>query len=246
MAYNLALALMTGSDIPVPQCELTVHQPRLHEIALIGEEDFLVGMQTICINKSMLVQGETLLSNTNNFQIFMTVMKEKETADKKAAVLQLLPLLFPQFKAVITPQSLLLTSPGQTITIDDQNFEALQEVLKSVFCINTGPQDMTTFNPGNAKAKEIADKLMRARQRVAALKQDQEGCLFGRYISILTVGINSMSIQDCVNLTMYQLFDLVERYMLYVNWDLDIRSRLAGGKPDKQTENWMKDIHSKR
>lgn len=245
MAYNLALALMTGSDIPVPQCQLTVHQPRLHEIALIGEEDFLVGMQTICINKSMLVQGETLLSNTNNFQIFMTVMKEKETADKKAAVLQLLPLLFPQFKAVITPQSLLLTSPGQTITIDDQNFEALQEVLKSVFCINTGPQDMTTFNPGNAKAKEIADKLMRARQRVAALKQDQEGCLFGRYISILTVGINSMSIQDCINLTMYQLFDLVERYMLYVNWDLDIRSRLAGGKPDKQTENWMKDIHGK-
>ena len=245
MAYNLALALMTGSDIPVPQCQLTIHQPRLHEIALIGEEDFLVGMQTICINKSMLVQGETLLSNTNNFQIFMTVMKEKETADKKAAVLQLLPLLFPQFKAVITPQSLLLTSPGQTITIDDQNFEALQEVLKSVFCINTGPQDMTTFNPGNAKAKEIADKLMRARQRVAALKQDQEGCLFGRYISILTVGINSMSIQDCINLTMYQLFDLVERYMLYVNWDLDIRSRLAGGKPDKQTENWMKDIHGK-
>lgn len=245
MAYSLALALMTGADIPVPQCEVTVHQPRLHEIALIGEEDFLVGMQTICINKSMLVQGETLLSNTNNFQIFMTVMKEKETADKKAAVLQLLPLLFPQFKAVITPQSLLLTSPGQTITIDDQNFEALQEVLKSVFCINTGPQDMTTFNPGNAKAKEIADKLMRARQRVAALKHDNEGCLFGRYISILTVGINSMSIQDCVNLTMYQLFDLVERYMLYVNWDLDIRSRLAGGKPDKQTENWMKDLHGK-
>jgi hypothetical protein len=58
---------------------------------------------------------------------------------------------------------LLLTSPGQTITIDDKNFDALQEVLKSIFCINTGPQDMTTFNPGNAKAKEIADKIMRAR-----------------------------------------------------------------------------------
>jgi len=42
-----------------------------------------------------------------------------------------------------------------------------------------------------------------------------------------------MSISDCYNLTMYQLFDLVERYMLYINWDLDIRSRLAGGKPDK-------------
>lgn len=31
--------------------------------------------------------------------------------------------------------------------------------------------------------------------------------------------------------------------MLYVNWDLDIRSRLAGGKPESQCENWMKNIH---
>ena len=37
--------------------------------------------------------------------------------------------------------------------------------------------------------------------------------------------------------------DLVERYMLYLNWDMDIRSRLAGAKPDSQPENWMKNIH---
>jgi hypothetical protein len=30
--------------------------------------------------------------------------------------------------------------------------------------------DTQTFNPANAKAKEIADKLMRARQRVAEQK----------------------------------------------------------------------------
>nr|DAZ72865.1 MAG TPA: hypothetical protein [Caudoviricetes sp.] len=42
---------------------------------------------------------------------------------------------------------------------------------------------------------------------------------------------------------MYQLYDLVERYTLYLNWDLDIRQRLAGGTPDKPAENWMKNIH---
>jgi len=52
-----------------------------------------------------------------------------------------------------------------------------------------------------------------------------------------------MSLQDCLNLTMYQLFDLIERYSLYVNWDLDIKSRLAGGKPDSKPDNWMKNIH---
>jgi hypothetical protein len=42
---------------------------------------------------------------------------------------------------------------------------------------------------------------------------------------------------------MFQLYDLVERYNLYVAWDIDIRSRLAGGKPDHHPDNWMKNIH---
>jgi hypothetical protein len=43
---------------------------------------------------------------------------------------------------------------------------------------------------------------------------------------------------------MFQLYDLVERYHLWINWDLDIRSRLAGGKPDSKPDNWMKNIHN--
>ena len=52
-----------------------------------------------------------------------------------------------------------------------------------------------------------------------------------------------MPLSEAMNLTMYQLYDLVERYTLYVNWDLDIRQRLAGGKPDSSPDNWMKIIH---
>lgn len=52
-----------------------------------------------------------------------------------------------------------------------------------------------------------------------------------------------MSLDKCINLTVYQLYDLIERYGLYVGWDLDIKSRLAGGKPDDKSDDWMKDIH---
>jgi hypothetical protein len=34
----------------------------------------------------MFVKDETLLENTNNFQIFMKLMSEKEAIDKKFAV----------------------------------------------------------------------------------------------------------------------------------------------------------------
>jgi hypothetical protein len=45
-----------------------------------------------------------------------------------------------------------------------------------------------------------------------------------------------------MRLTMFQLYDLVERYMLYTNWDLFVKQRLAGADV-QEPENWMKPIH---
>lgn len=237
------LAMMCGTDIPVPECKVILHQPKIKEIALIGEQDFFIGAQCLCLNKSMFVEGKDVLANTNNFQIFMTVMTEKEAKDKKQASIDVLQLLLPKYKAMFTPRSLVLTSQDGNVTIDENNFEQLQDALRLIFCSKNGPMDQQAFNPANDKAREIAEKLMRGRQRVAAQKGDSTSSVFSQYLSILTVGLQSMSLQDLMDLTMFQLYDLVERYSLYVNWDIDIRSRLAGGKPDKQPDNWMKNIH---
>ena len=240
---DLRLALMCGSDIPVPECQLTIHQPRIREIALIGERDFFTGIQCLCLNKSMFVKDESVLDTTNNFQIFMTIMSEKETKDKKVAVMQLFSILFPEYKVILTPRSILFTSKdGGNIMVDENNFEFLQEILKEVFCFNSG-QSQDSYNPADEKAKEIADKLMRGRQRIAAEKGEDKSSALVQYTSALTVGLNSMSLSDVINLTIYQLYDLVQRYSLFINWDLDIRTRLAGGKPDSQPDNWMKNIH---
>ena len=77
------LSLMCGTDYPVPECQIIIRQPKIKEIALIGESDFFSGVQCLCLNKTMFVQDESDLSNVNNFQIFMTIMSEKEAADKK-------------------------------------------------------------------------------------------------------------------------------------------------------------------
>ena len=237
------LTLMCGTDYPVPQCQLIIHQPRIKEIALIGEQDFFTGIQCLCLNKSMFVKDESDLSNINNFQIFMTIMSEKEAIDKKQSVQQVCTLLFPKYNVMFTPRSMLISGDGQTMQIDETNFEYLQTAISNICCMKTGPMDQTTFNPVNAKAREIAEKLMRGRARVAAEKGQSNSSIFSQYLSMLVVGLGSMSLQDATNLTMYQLYDLIERYMLYINWDMDIRCRLAGGKPDSQPDNWMKNIH---
>ena len=236
------LALMAGTDIPVPECQLVVHQPTISEISFIGEEDFFVGVQTLCLSKTMFIQDESVLEQVNNFQIFMTVMNDKTTADKKNAVKKVLKLILPRYQVMITPKSIVINEEGASHMIDEDNFEAFQEALKLIFCAKTGPMNQQAFNPANAKAKEIADKLMRGRQRVAQQKGELNVSVFSQYLSILTIGLH-IPITELLKTTMFQLYDLMERYTLYINWDIDIRSRLAGGKPENQPENWMKNIH---
>ena len=237
------LALMCGTDIPVPECQIFIHQPTIKEIALVGESDFFSGIQCLCLNKSMFVKDERDLANITNFQIFMTIMSEKEAADKRFSVQQVCTLLFPKYKVSFTPRSIMIMGGEQPIMIDENNFEFLQAAITDICCLKTGPMDQQAFNPSDAKAREIAEKLMRGRSRVAAQKGETNVSIFSQYLSIITVGLNSMSLQNAMDLTMFQLYDLVERYMLYINWDMDIRSRLAGAKPENQPDNWMKNIH---
>ena len=243
MDKDLRLALMTGIDIPIPECKLVVHQPRIEEIAFLGDTPFFTGTQTLCLYKSMFVQGNVDLDDIKNFQIFMMVMTEKETADKKRCVLDVLRLLFPDYKVILSPRSLIFQAEGkESVMIDEDNFEPLQEILRAVFCVNMGPMDQQAFNPADDRAREIAEKLMRGRQRVAAQKNASNSSVFVRYLSIFSVGLR-IPIQELKRYTLFQFYDLVERYSLWLNWDIDVRTRLAGGKPESHPENWMKDLH---
>ena len=236
-------ALICGVDIPLVECQLIAHQPKINEIALVGETNFFIGLQTLCLYKTLFVEDKTLLDTINNFQIFMTIMSNANTKDKKQNVLDVLKIVFPQYKVLVTPNSLLFNLNGESILIDEKNFDIFQEYLRLIFCMKDGPMDQQAFNPGNDKAREIAQKLMRGRERVAAQKGTANVSVFSQYISILTVGLQSMTMQNLIDLTIYQLYDLMERYQLYLRWELDIRSRLAGAKPEDTVDNWMKNIH---
>lgn len=121
----------------------------------------------------MCIEDESLLANTTNFQVFMTVMTDKNSLDKKEFVTSVLTVLFPDYKVIFTPRSLLFNNKDLNIIIDENNFEFLQSGLEKIFCLRNS--DQASFNPGNDAAKKIADKLMRARERVAKQKASENG-----------------------------------------------------------------------
>lgn len=243
---DIRLALMAGIDIPIPELKLILHQPTIQEIAYMGEQNFFTAVHYLCLDKEVIVEDENLLRDLTNFQVLMKVIEQFQDSEKKNTIITLFSLIFPNYKTTITPRSIILINleSKETVLIDNDNFQIFQNVLKEVLCINNIFQgDNIVYNPGNAEAKRIADKLMRGRRKAAELKGKNNESALVRYLSILTVGISSMSLQNCLELTLYQLFDLVERYTLFTDWEIDLRIRLAGGTPKSEAKNWMKNIH---
>lgn len=237
---------MAGIDIPIPELQLSIHQPVIRDIAFMGEHEFFTAMQYLCVDKEVLIQDESLLATLSNFQVLMKVLQQAQDSSKKGMIQTLLLLLFPERQSTILSGSIILTAKGQDpVTIDDNNFETVQDYVKTVLCVDSIFQgDNIVYNPANAAAKAIADKIMAGRRKVAQQKANGNNeSILTRYMSVLTIGVGSMSLQDCLNLTLFQLFDLMERYTSLVEWDTDMKVRLAGGKPEKTVESWMRDIH---
>lgn len=242
---------MTGVDIPIPDLQTVIHQPTIREISYIGELDYFSTLQMLCFNRNTIInaEGNSHLSAMSNFQIFMTLMTDpsiENRTERMNNMLSVLTILFPGYTAQLLPRSLYFNNATtkHNFTLDENNFDSFRDLLSEVAGINssTGGQN-SNFNPKGKKAAEIAAKLMKGRAKAAANKGQSIDGVLARYVSILTVGLPSMSLSECLDLTVYQLYDLIERYGLHTGWDLDIRSRLAGGKPDDKPDDWMKDIH---
>lgn len=246
---DIQLALMAGIDIPIVELQLTIHPPTVKDIAFMGEQEFFRAAQYLCVDKEVLIQDENVLRGLNNFQVLLKVLEQSKDKSAKIALNTLLLLLFPNYRTVIMPKSIIITqlsADAEPIIIDENNFDILQEVAKEVLCMSSLFQGKNiVYKPANAAAKRIADKLMRSRKKIAEQKalKDQGESVLTRYLSVLTIGAG-ISPQECTGLNLFQLFDLMERYTSYVEWDTDLRVRLAGGKPEKQVESWMRNLHS--
>lgn len=243
------LQLLTGVDIPIPDLQVALHQPTIIEISYIGDTKYFSVISTFCFNKDILIaqnpQGTSNLASMNDFQIFMTMITEAKAVQIED-LFSVFTIFFPGYTAQLLPRSIFFNNPStkHSFTLDERTFNILADIIKEISGQNGSMSGSNgNFNPKGQKAAEIAAKLMKGRAKIANSKGEKEGSVLSRYVSILTVALESMSLKDCLNLTVYQLYDLVERYSLYTSWDLDIKSRLAGGKPDSKPDDWMKNIH---
>lgn len=238
------LILLSGNDVPFPEAQVTIHPPQIKEIAYMGEENFLMGVQFLLFDKDNLPDEDKIgLENQSNFHIFMSVMSSSEKAKHKTDSLLVLTLLFPQYEIKIQQDKILLQVDNFSSSINEQNFNAFQEIVRQIFCLGTDEAGGGEYNPADALARRIAEKIKKGKQKKAHAEDLPEKIeIYGKYISILSVGL-AKDKNELMKYTIYQLNDEFKRYQLKVSWDLYIKSKLAGAEGLEEVENWMEDIH---
>ncbi len=242
------LLLISGNDIPFIEAQISIHQPMIKEIAYIGEETFFIGCELLNFSKDILDEKDKInLENKSNFEIFMSIMRENNSAllKNKTSAKLVLTLIFPEYQIQFNKNELLLIKDGEEPhSINSKNFEIFKKILVNMFCLNRKNSEGQNYNPGNKRAAMIAEKLARGRAKAAAAKgETQKIAILSRYISILAVG-EYKSINSLTKYTVYQLFDEFERFQMKAEYDLFMKAKLSGAKDLEEVEHWMKEIHS--
>lgn len=245
------LLLLSGNGIPFAAAGVTIHQPKLKEIALIGEKAFFAGCELLRFTKDILVdQDKSHLSDQSDFEILMMILNDEnpQLRESVQSALLLLTIIFPGYEVFISPEKIILKEQQLTHFIDVTNFESFKKILSQMFCsYKFSKHKENEFNPQGELARQIAEKLKRGRQRVAAAKASQNSgdkkvAILSRYVSILSVG-EAKDMNSLMNYTVPQLIDEFDRYQLKLAYDMNIKSRLAGASNMKEPEDWMKDLY---
>ena len=234
---NNDLLFLSGNDIPFIGAQLTIHQPTIKEIGLIGEEIFFTGCQLLNFSKNLLTEEDkSHLEDQTNFDILIAILREQNAVMQKNrnCVNIVLALMFPDYKISMQQDCILLEKEDMQYQINNNNFEEFKEIISIMFHLKQ--DDSATFNPSGALASRIAAKLQKRHQKLAEDKPDKKIDILSRYISILSVAQHK-DMNILLNYTLYQLFDEFKRNELKMGYDMYVKAQLAGAKDLKEVED---------
>ncbi len=249
------LLLLSGNDIPFTQAQLIIHQPKIKQIALIGQRSFYTGCEYLNFSKEKLdEQDKNHLQQYSNFEVLMTIMRNSNASIEKGKVsMQLvLLLLFPEYKISFLPRSIMLSKQDQQGKvqqhfIEESNFQSFKNIVSQMFCLNQiHGKKSKKYNPGGPQARALVKKFQKREQQLAKIKnqgkEKTQISILAQYISILEIGLKQ-DINLLMQYTIYQLFEAFRRFRAKEEYDIYVRAKLAGAENLDEIQNWMGELN---
>lgn len=120
--------------------------------------------------------------------------------------------------------------------ITSENYEEIKNIIKIQNGISNS--DVLDENPTDEKTRRLLEKRRIARKKLERAKaKDNEGesepLTFGDLISVMCSNANGVNHENVWNMNIYMFQNQFQRMKLINDFDISIRSILAGGNPDE-------------
>lgn len=252
---NIGLYL-SGCQIPIKTCGVFLTQPKVRDIVQFGEDDFFATVNILDDIKSFvdgIREGNSVLANKSDFQIFIGVLGADETSKIRQMFDSFMRLCFESFIVEITKKSINFRTDvdGPVIgQINPFNIREFSNTVKEVFVPYGRKEEEIEYNidEKNQAAVRLRNKILANRKKREKAMQEQSSSgtsVFAQYISVLSIGLG-MDVNTFYDYTPFQLYDAFLRYTSKINYDTYqsiITTPFVDTSKIDEVDNWLGDIY---
>lgn len=233
-------SLLDTAQIDYEFCDLKIHQPTLKELSEgLKEEQYLFFCLKIfsdSLKDMFSIMGIT--GQLKEYDFLYLLLSDNPLTREKYAIQRIylnkfLEILFPKAEIEIYNDNIMIKENDLIIMINDDNLQEFKQIIRKMFKLDflfSNNGQGSDYNPANEAARKIAEKFKKSQIKLAAEKGEVNRIgIIENYVSILSVGLNTTPKHICETMTLYNLLTIFERFKMRLEWDLDIKIKLAGG-----------------
>lgn len=264
------LHILAGTPIPVRSMGTIITQPKIREIAAIGEDKYFTVLSLFQKAdkedfKSEILKAEEARAKEENPDLEMTEDDKREIEfeldinypsdfsvfiyllqafpDLKNSFESFLYIIFPNLRKIGWVPTLNLTlAERDPIDFTEDMFTEVKDITLSSLNYKTADEQSAEFNPANGMASEIAEKIKRAKEKrnTEASSNSTESPLAD--MSSILASSSNLSIQEVMDMTYPQLVIQYERSALLLSFVNQIRASAFGGLDPDDIIDWTKTL----
>lgn len=264
------LHILAGTPIPVRSMGTIIAQPKIREIAAIGEDKYFTVLSLfqkadkedfkseilkaeeekfkeenpdleMTEDDKREIEFELDITYPSDFSVFIYLLKT--FPDLRSNFESFLYIIFPNLRKIAWAPTLNLTLSGrEPIDFTEDMFTEVKDIVLSSLNYKTAEEKSAEFNPANNMASEIAEKIKRAKEkRNRETTANSTESPLADMSSILASSSN-LSIQEVMDMTYPQLVIQYERSSLLLGFVNQIRASAFGGLDPDDIIDWTKTL----
>lgn len=224
-----------------------IHPFTIRDIKDIGgEKQFNKYLSAICLNKEMIKYNEqdNYFENITNLELIYIL--SMSNVNFKNIYINAMKFILKD-NVILTKSGIFVGNVKEKRFIDVFKYDELTEVIKIQNCLKKQDNE-EEYNPGSEKAKQLLEKRKKLREKINRIKNkdnssSSEPLTLDDLVSILCANGNGINIFNVWDLSFYAFNDQFNRMKMLEDYQVNVRSLLAGADPDKiELKHWMSKI----